>query len=104
MRIASWNINSIRVRQQRLLDWLAANQPDVLCLQETKVPDELFPTLELAAAGYHACVHGQKGYNGVAILARTPPEDVLAGLQDDVEDPQARVIAASIRGVRVVSV
>src|SRR5688572_9430702 len=104
MKIAAWNINSIRARLDRLLDLLATRQPDVLCLQETKCPDELFPTGELEAAGYRGVSHGQKTYNGVAILARVPIEDVERGLQDGVEDPQSRVVAATVGGVRVISV
>ena len=104
MKIVSWNINSLRRRQDRLLAWLAASQPDIVCLQETKCTDEQFPQLELRAAGYHAAFHGQKSYNGVAILAKVEPQDVRPALCDEEEDPQARVIAATIGGVRVFSV
>ena len=104
MRIASWNVNSIRARQERLLAWLQAARPDVLCLQELKCVDEKFPAEELRAIGYHAVFHGQKTYNGVAILSREPLEDVARGLEDGAEPPQSRVIAASVRGVRVISV
>ena len=104
MKIVSWNINSLRKRQDRLLAWLAETQPDVVCLQETKCTDEQFPELALRAAGYHSAFHGQKSYNGVAILAKTAPLDVRAALCDEEEDPQARVIAASIGPVRVYSV
>lgn len=109
MKIATWNVNSVRARRDRLLAWLAAHAPDMLCLQELKVTDEafvdeLFPAGQLAEAGYHAVTHGQKTYNGVAILARTAPQNVSRGLGDGVDDPQARLIAADIAGVRIVSV
>lgn len=104
MRIASWNINSLRRRQDRLFPWLETTKPDIVCLQETKCPDELFPALALQAAGYHAAYHGEKSYNGVAILARTKPHNVRPSLCDEVVDPQARVIAASIGDIRVFSV
>lgn len=104
MKIVSWNINSIRARQDRLLTLLETRQPDVLCLQELKCQDEQFPAEEVSRAGYHFCCHGQKTYNGVAILARDEIHDVQRGLQDAVEDPQSRVIAATVRGVRIVCV
>jgi len=109
MKIATWNVNSIRTRRDRLLAWLDLHSPDVLCLQELKVTDEafadeLFPSGRLARAGYHAVTHGQKTYNGVAILARTPPQNVTRGLDDGVKDDQARLIAADISGVRIVCV
>src|ERR1044071_5719497 len=93
MRIASWNINSLRKRQDRLFAWLETVQPDIVCLQETKCPDDQFPALALQAAGYHAAYHGEKSYNGVAILAKTKLHEVRASLCDEVVDPQARVIA-----------
>jgi exodeoxyribonuclease-3 len=101
VRIVSWNINSLRRRQDRLLDWLGKTQPDVVCLQETKCTDEQFPALELKAAGYQAAFHGQKSYNGVAIISKTELHDVRAALCDEEEDDQARVIAATINGIRV---
>ena len=104
MRITSWNVNSIRARLDRLVDYLATRQPDVLCLQETKCQDAQFPYAALTAAGYHAVHHGQRTYNGVAILARQPIADPQLGLQDGVDDPQARLIAATVNGVRVISV
>lgn len=104
MKIATWNMNSVRARRQRMLDWLRSAQPDVLCLQELKCPDAGFPFDEVREAGYHAAVHGQKTYNGVAILARSEPSDVVHGLCDGVEDAHARVIAATVDGVRVLSV
>jgi len=103
VRLASWNVNSIRAREERLLTWLAAQEPDVLCLQELKVAGEAFPYDALRSAGYHAAVHGQKTYNGVAILSRVPPEDVTRGLGDGGEEAQSRLISARILGVRVLS-
>ncbi len=103
MKIASWNVNSIKARKERLLAWLPRQAPDVVCLQETKVPDAAFPHDELEQAGYHAIAHGQKSYNGVAILSRSPAEEVCVGLDDGEDDSQARLIAARIQGVRVVS-
>ena len=104
MRIVSWNINSLRRRQERFLGWLAATQPDVVCLQETKCTDEQFPVLDFKAAGYHSAFHGQKSYNGVAILSRAEPTGVRPAMCDEEEDPQARVIAATIGELRVYSI
>ena len=104
MRIASWNINSLRKRQDRLFAWLESTQPDVVCLQETKCTDEQFPALALQSAGYHSAYHGEKSYNGVAILSKKKPQDVRASLCDEVVDPQARVIAAKIDNLRVYSI
>jgi len=104
IKIISWNINSLRKRQERLLLWLEATQPDVVCLQETKCTDEQFPELALRGAGYHSAFHGQKSYNGVAILSRTPLHDVRVSLCDEEDDPHARVIAATVSTVRVYSI
>jgi len=104
MRIASWNINSLRKRQDRFFAWLEATKPDIVCLQETKCPDEQFPALALQAAGYRSAFHGEKSYNGVAILAKNELRDVRPSLCDEVVDPQARVIAAIIDDVRVFSI
>jgi exodeoxyribonuclease-3 len=101
--LASWNVNSIRARQERLLRWLAAKKPDVLCLQELKVTDDAFPISEVKAAGYHAAVHGQRTYNGVAILAREEPKDVERGFGDGGDDLHSRLITARVAGARVVS-
>lgn len=101
MKIATWNVNSLKVRLPHVLDWLAANQADVLCLQETKMEDKVFPYAELGAAGYHAAHNGQKTYNGVAILARAKLEDVRCDIPD-FADEQKRVIAATVDGVRIV--
>jgi len=104
VKLATWNLNSIRARQARLSAWLAAAQPDVLCLQETKITDDEFPHDALRAAGYHAATFGQRSYNGVAILAREPPADIARGLGDAEPDDEARIIAATVRGLRVVCV
>ena len=101
MRIATWNVNSLRVRLTQLLDWLPSAQPDAICLQELKLEDAKFPREEIAAAGYRAVWSGQKTYNGVAILSRVEPQDVLAGIPD-FADEQKRVLAATIDGVRIV--
>src|SRR5213082_2771594 len=86
MRIVSWNINSLRKRQDRLFPWLESTKPDIVCLQETKCTDEQFPILALQAAGYHAVYHGEKSYNGVAILSKQEPAQVRASLCDEVDD------------------
>ena len=104
MKIVSWNINSLRKRQDRLFDWLEAIKPDIVCLQETKCPDDQFPALALQAVGYRSAYHGEKSYNGVAILAKREPRDVRPSLCDEVVDPQARVIAATIGHLRVFSI
>jgi exodeoxyribonuclease-3 len=100
MRIATWNVNSLRVRLPHLLEWLQVQSPDVVALQETKLVDDAFPVEDLRAAGYHVAFSGQKTYNGVAILAREPPADVLRDIPG-FDDPQRRVLAATIAGVRV---
>jgi len=101
MKIATWNVNSLKVRLPHVLDWLAAARPDALCLQETKTEDTGFPFAELEAAGYQALHNGQKTYNGVAILARSAPADVARDLPG-FDDPQKRLIAATVDGVRLV--
>jgi len=103
MKIATWNVNSLKVRLPHLLGWLAEQQPDVVCLQETKQQDADFPHAELQAAGYHSVCSGQKTYNGVAILSRDPIADVRTGIPD-FADEQKRVIAATIADVRIVCV
>jgi exodeoxyribonuclease-3 len=104
VKLATWNINSIRARTDRLVAWLAREAPDVVCLQETKVEDSGFPMDALRAAGYEVAIFGQRSYNGVAIASRTPLSDVMRGFGDDVPDEEARVIAATVSGVRVVCV
>ena len=103
MKIATWNVNSIRVRQKHVAAWLEAEQPDVLCLQELKVTSDAFPALAFDALGYRATVLGQKTYNGVAILSRSAPSDVALGIQDEVDDPQARLVGANIAGLYIFS-
>ena len=104
MKIATWNVNSIKARLPNVLDWLSTAEPDVVLLQEIKTVDDGFPRLEIEALGYRCAVHGQKSYNGVAILSKEPAEDVLCGLPGDPEDEQARYIEATIGGVRVASI
>jgi len=104
VRVVSWNINSLRKRQDRFYVWLQETAPDVVCLQETKCTDEQFPELALRSIGYHSVFHGQKSYNGVAILSKEEMREVRPSLCDEVEDPQARVIAATIKELRVFSV
>ncbi len=104
LTIATWNVNSVRARLDRLLAWLGRARPDVVCLQELKVTDQDFPFEALEGAGYRAAAHGQATYNGVAILARDALTAVGVGLDDGAVDGQARLLAATVRGVRVVSV
>ncbi|HYL17471.1 MAG TPA: exodeoxyribonuclease III [Burkholderiales bacterium] len=103
MKLATWNVNSLKVRLPHLLDWLAREQPDVVCLQETKTEDANFPVDELRQAGYEALFAGQKTYNGVAILSHTTGSNPLHAIPDFV-DPQKRVLAASVDGIRVICV
>ena len=102
MKIATWNVNSLRVRLPQLEAWLAATQPDVLCLQETKVRDSDFPAAAFSALGYQVVFHGQPSYNGVAIAARGALTDVEVGLED-FADEQCRCLSASYQGLRVAS-
>jgi exodeoxyribonuclease III len=102
--IATWNVNSVLARLPLVLRWLKAARPDVLCLQETKCTDERFPAAEFAEAGYRAAVHGQPTYNGVAVLARGEITDVRKGLPGDEAGSQARVIAATVGGIRLLNV
>lgn len=112
--VATWNVNSVRQRIEHLVRWLQEHSPDVVCLQEIKTMDESFPALEIEALGYHVAVHGQKTFNGVALLSKHPLEDVRRGLpdplreEDDPADEQARYIEAvvSVAGsaVRVASI
>ncbi len=104
MKLATWNINSIRAREARLYAWLDRERPDVLCLQETKVEDQGFPLDAMKRAGYEVATFGQRSYNGVAIAARQPITEVVRGLGDDVPDDEARLIAATIGELRVISV
>jgi exodeoxyribonuclease-3 len=102
MKVASWNVNSVKARLPILIDYLKASAPDVLLLQETKC--ETFPSLEVEALGYRVEAVGQKSYNGVAILSRAPIRDVLHRLPEGADDPQARYIEASVGNVRVASI
>jgi exodeoxyribonuclease-3 len=102
MQIATWNLNSVRAREQRLLAWLALKQPELVCLQELKAQDEEFPSAAVRALGYESAVYGQRTYNGVAILSRLPLQEVEKGLRDGDDDAQARVISARVNGIRVV--
>ncbi|KHL24736.1 exodeoxyribonuclease III [Croceibacterium mercuriale] len=104
MRIASFNINGVKARLPRLLEWLEERRPAVACLQEIKSQDETFPAEEFAKIGYHAIWHGQKGFNGVAILADgAPPVEIARGLPGDPEDVQSRLIEAEVNGVHIVN-
>ncbi|WP_326536847.1 exodeoxyribonuclease III [Pseudorhodoferax sp.] len=101
MRLATWNVNSLAVRLPQLLQWLAEHPVDALVLQETKLTDDKFPRDEIAAAGYQVNFHGQKTYNGVALLSRAPQQDVQKNIPGFADD-QARLIAATVQGVRVI--
>ena len=101
MKLATWNVNSLKVRLPHLLDWLAVHRPDVVCLQETKLEDHNFPLDAIAQAGYQAVFSGQKTYNGVAILSKEVVTDVVMGIPG-FADAQKRLIAATVSGVRVI--
>jgi exodeoxyribonuclease III len=101
MRLATWNVNSLKVRLPHLLDWLNRQRPDIVCIQETKTEDAKFPQAEIECAGYRVVYAGQKTYNGVAILAREEPTQVTTGIPG-FEDEQKRVIAATVGATRIV--
>jgi exodeoxyribonuclease-3 len=103
MKIATYNVNSIRAREARFIEWLEISKPDVVCMQELKVEDEAFPSLVFSGMGYSAAVFGQKTYNGVAILSKLPLSDVTRGFGDGDDDPQARFISARIAGTTIMS-
>ena len=106
MRIATWNVNSLKARQPRVEEWLEYAHPDVLCLQETKLADDAFPAMAFSALGYDAAYYGHSQWNGVAILSRVGIDDVTTGFDAEVVDPyegDARLLAATCGGVRVVS-
>jgi len=103
MKIASWNINSVRRRLALVVNWLAANQPDVLCLQETKVQDSDFPAAAFRDAGYFAAFRGMKGYNGVATLTRREPESVLHGLTEGPDNEDVRILKTVVDGIPIVN-
>ncbi len=104
MRIATWNVNSLKARLPRVEEWLADIQPDVLCMQETKLADDAFPGLTFAALGYESAHHGQGQWNGVAILSKVGLSDVQPNFAVGEPDPEARIISATCGGVRVTSV
>jgi exodeoxyribonuclease-3 len=101
MKIATWNVNSLNVRLPHVMKWLEENPTDVLCIQETKLTDDKFPLATLEAAGYHVAYTGQKTYNGVALISKQPILDIVKN-NPKFEDPQQRIIAGTINGVRVV--
>ncbi len=101
MKIATWNVNSLKVRLPHVLDWLAREQPDVLALQETKTEDGNFPLAALQAAGYQACFSGQKTYNGVAVLSRQAGEAMVTDVPG-LDDPQRRILAVTVGACRIV--
>jgi len=102
MKIATWNVNSLRVRLPQVLDWIGTEQPDILALQETKLTDELFPLEAFRALGYEAAFSGQPTYNGVAVLARQPLADVVTDIPG-FADHQRRVLAVTVGGLRVIN-
>ncbi len=104
MRVISWNVNSVNARRERLLNYLSTTKPDVICLQELKCEEHKFPKADVEALGYHAILLGQKTYNGVAILSREAPSDMHAGLSVTGYPSDARLIAATISGIRVICV
>ncbi len=103
VKIASWNVNSLRVRLPQVLDWLVSNPADILCLQETKLVDEEFPVAAIEAAGYHVVYAGQKTYNGVAVLSTQAATELVTDLPH-MDDPQRRVLGATIGTLRVLNV
>lgn len=103
MKIATFNVNSIRRRLPAVLEWLDRNSPDVMCLQETKVQDHEFPLLELQAAGYQVAMRGMKGYNGVATLTRQTPERVVHGLHEGPDNEDARILTTTVNGIAIVN-
>src|SRR3954467_2819963 len=96
MRIATWNVNSVKQRLDNLLAWLAERQPDIVCLQEIKCVDDAFPRAQIEALGYNVAVHGQKTFNGVALLSKLPFDEVAPGLIGDESDVQARCLEALV--------
>jgi exodeoxyribonuclease-3 len=102
--IATWNVNSIKARLPNVLAWLKSANPDVALLQELKCIDDNFPRLEIEELGYNVAVHGQKSYNGVAILSKAPLEDVTSGLPGNQDDDHARYLEATTHGLRVASI
>src|ERR1700735_4164124 len=103
MKIATWNINSVRRRLPQVVEWLTANQPDVLCLQETKVQDREFPAQAFRDAGYHVHFRGMKSYNGVATLTRREPELVRHGLCEGADSEDVRILETIVEGIPIVN-
>lgn len=103
MKIATYNVNSIRRRLPIVLDWLNEHQPDVLCLQETKVQDDDFPVEDLRQAGYHASFRGMKGYNGVATLTKREPERVIHGLHEGPDNEDVRILQTVVEGIPIIN-
>ena len=102
MKIATWNVNSLKVRLPQVVDWTGKHRPDVLCLQETKLQNDQFPAVEIRAAGYEPLANGQKTYNGVCIVSLGPPSETITEIPG-LEDPQKRVLAATIGGIRIIN-
>lgn len=103
MKVATYNVNSIRQRLPIVLDWIAANKPDVMCLQETKVQDQDFPADAIRQAGYHVAYRGMKAYNGVATLTRTEPEKVVYGLDEGPDDEDCRILQTVVSGIPIIN-
>ena len=103
VKVVTWNVNSIKARLERALAWLDKTSPDVVCLQELKMTNEAFPEDEFKELGYYAAVNGQKTWNGVAILSKQPVEDIILGMDDDIDDPQSRLISGRTYGITVAS-
>ena len=102
MKLATWNVNSLKVRLPQVLDWAGKHRPDVLCLQETKLQNDRFPAAEIRAAGYEPLANGQKTYNGVGIVSLGTPSETITEIPG-LEDPQKRVLAATIGGIRIIN-
>jgi exodeoxyribonuclease-3 len=102
LKIATWNVNSLRIRLPQVLDWLQIQRPDILALQETKLIDANFPSADFKASGYHTVFAGQRTYNGVALLSRFPSVDIVTDLPD-LDDPQRRVLGATVNGLRILN-
>ncbi len=103
MKVATFNVNSLRRRLPIVIDWLARHKPDVMCLQETKVQDSDFPSPEIEQAGYHVAFRGMKGYNGVATLSRDRPESVVYGLRDEPDGEDVRILQTVVRGIPIIN-
>jgi len=102
MKLATWNVNSLKGRLPQVVDWTGKHRPDVLCLQETKLQNDQFPAVEIRAAGYEPLANGQKTYNGVCIVSLGPPSETITEIPG-LEDPQKRVLAATIGGIRIIN-